>query len=229
MSEDSQLRYTDSHVLSQSRGISLKSSPMSLVLPSTRGKSYLLNIIDTPGHVNFQDEVAAAVRLADGVAVVVDAVEGVSHLLVAPQNFLRLTRYCLKVLANTEYVIRHVLSQGLPLILVVNKVDRLILELRLPPSDAYYKLKHTIEEVNTIISNVDPNPELRMSPEKGNVAFASASMGWCFTLGSFAKMYADTYGERKCDLAPKKCLLRNLCRYFRYGGFREAFMGQYLL
>lgn len=87
------------------------------------------------------------------------------------------------------------MQQGLPITLVVNKVDRLILELRLPPADAYYKLKNTIEEVNTVISNIDASPEWRVSPERGNVAFASTSMGWCFTVGSFAQMYADTYGK----------------------------------
>lgn len=83
--------------------------------------------------------------------------------------------------------------------LVINKVDRLILELRLPPGDAYYKLKHVIEEVNTVISSVDPSPELRVSPERGNVAFASSGMGWCFTIRSFAQMYADTYGKMDID------------------------------
>ena len=160
-------------------------------------------MIDTPGHVNFQDEVAAAVRLADGVVVVVDAVEGVSTD--PPSAVLRClalvtdTTLCApsQVMANTEYAIRHVIANGLPIVLVVNKVDRLILELRLPPGDAYYKLKHTIEEVNTVISNIDPDPKWRVSPEKQNVAFAATDMGWCFTTGSFAKMYADTYGQSR--------------------------------
>lgn len=95
---------------------------------------------------------------------------------------------------STECLIKHFLEQKLPITVVLNKVDRLILELRLPPADAYYKLKQTIEEINTVISNIDPSPEHRVSPEKGNVAFASASMGWCFTLKSFAKMYKDTFG-----------------------------------
>ncbi|KAJ3536984.1 hypothetical protein NM688_g6759 [Phlebia brevispora] len=170
---DHQTRYTDTHVLSREREISIKSSPMSLVLQNSYGKSHLVHFIDTPGHVNFVDEVASAVRLADGVLLVVDVVEG--------------------VMCNTEAIIRHCLQEGVKITLVVNKIDRLILELRIKPADAFYKIKHTIEEVNSIISGINPDPELRLSPENGNVAFASADMHWCFTLRSFAQMYADTY------------------------------------
>lgn len=82
-----QTRYTDSHLLERDRGISIKSAPLSLVLQNTRGKSYLCNLLDTPGHTNFQDEVAASTRLADGVLLVVDVVEG--------------------VMCNTEAIIKH--------------------------------------------------------------------------------------------------------------------------
>ena len=76
-SRDEQLRYTDTHVLERERGLSIKSAPMSLVLQGTKGKSHLFNIIDTPAHVDFVDEVAASLRLVDGVCLVVDVVEGV--------------------------------------------------------------------------------------------------------------------------------------------------------
>lgn len=173
---DEQLRYTDIHILERERGLSIKASPMSLVLQGTKGKSHLFNMIDTPGHVDFVDEVAASLRLVDGVCLVVDVVEGVQ--------------------VNTEQIIKHAVLENIPLTLIVNKMDRLILELKLPPNDAYYKLKHVIEEVNTIIENTIPGrgEERRLSPERGNVLFACTSMGWCFTLQSFAKMYSDTYG-----------------------------------
>ncbi|KAF8665379.1 hypothetical protein AX16_000398 [Volvariella volvacea WC 439] len=172
---DKPLRYTDTHVLSRERQISIKSSPMSLILPTTAGKSYLAHLVDTPGHVNFVDEVATAMRLADGILLVVDVIEG--------------------LMVGTEQILRHALQEGIKVTLVVNKIDRLILELRIKPADAYYKIKHTIEEINTFISSIDPSPEHRLSPELGNVAFASTDMNWCFTLRSFAKMYADTYGS----------------------------------
>jgi U5 small nuclear ribonucleoprotein component len=54
-------------------------------------------------------------------------------------------------MVGTEFILRHALQEGVTITLVVNKIDRLILELRLPPTDAYYKIKHTIEEINTFI------------------------------------------------------------------------------
>ncbi|KAL5449637.1 hypothetical protein PMIN06_006765 [Paraphaeosphaeria minitans] len=172
---EEQLRYTDVHVVERERGLSIKAAPMTLVLQNTLMKSHLFNIIDTPGHVNFADEVAASLRLVDGVVLVVDVVEGVQ--------------------VTTELAIKHAVLEDLPLTLVVNKMDRLILELKLPPRDAYFKIKHVIEEVNTVIENTIPGrgERRRVSPERGNVAFACSSMRWCFTLQSFAKMYAEFY------------------------------------
>lgn len=173
---DEQMRYTDVHVTERDRGLSVKASPMSLVLQSTKGKSHLVNVIDTPGHVNFVDEVAASLRLVDGVCLVVDVVEGVQ--------------------VNAEQIIRHAVLEDIPMTLIINKMDRLILELKLPPNDAYFKLRHVVEEVNTVIENTMPGrgEERRLSPEKGNVLFACADMGWCFTLQSFSKMYSDSFG-----------------------------------
>ncbi|KAJ7109811.1 Calreticulin family-domain-containing protein [Mycena epipterygia] len=172
---DNQTRYTDTHILAREREISIKSSPMSLILSTTAGKSHLIHLIDTPGHVNFVDEVACAIRLVDGIVLVVDVIEG--------------------LMVGAENILRHALQENVKITLVVNKIDRLILELRIKPADAYYKIKHTIEEINTFIAAIDPDPELRLSPENGNVAFASTDMNWCFTLRSFAQMYADTYGS----------------------------------
>ncbi|CAO3569857.1 unnamed protein product [Mortierella alpina] len=108
-----QERYTDTHPLERARGVSIKSMPMTLVMQDTKDVSYLLNVIDTPGHVDFIDEVSAALRISDGAVIVVDAIEG--------------------VMCNTERIIRHCIQEKIALTLVVNKVDRLILELKLPP------------------------------------------------------------------------------------------------
>lgn len=167
------LRYTDTHVMERERGMSIKATPVTLMLPNTKGKSLVCNFIDTPGHVDFVDEVAASMRLADGILLVVDAAEG--------------------FMPHTETILHHALTQDLAITLVINKVDRLILELKLPPTDAYFKLKHIIEEVNASIAVVNNSSKFRLSPEKGNVCFASAAMNWCFSLTQFAKFYADEY------------------------------------
>lgn len=168
-----QLRYTDIHILERDRGMSIKATPITMMLPNSKGKSLVCNFIDTPGHVNFLDEVAASSRLADGILLVVDAAEG--------------------FMPQTTKVLRHAIDEGLAISLVISKVDRLILELRLPPTDAYFRLKHIVEEVNNAIFAINRSSDLRLSPEKGNVCFASPIMDWCFSLKTFATFYAEQY------------------------------------
>jgi len=166
------IRFTDTLISEQERGISIKSSPLTIIHQNLRDKSYLLNIMDTPGHINFSDEVTAALRLCDGVMLVVDAADG--------------------IMMNTERTLQHALKEGMAITLCINKIDRLILELRLPPNDAYHKLKRIIDELNSLI--VDETKLL--SPLLGNVCFASSQYCICFTLNSFAKLYLDRTGVR---------------------------------
>mmetsp|Transcript_32249 Transcript_32249/g.84013 ORF Transcript_32249/g.84013 Transcript_32249/m.84013 type:complete len:1110 (+) Transcript_32249:169-3498(+) len=174
---EKQLKFTDTRLDEQARGMSIKAMPMSLVLEGGTGKSFLLNLTDCPGHVNFNDEVTAAMRLADGVLLCVDAAEG--------------------LMVVAERAIKQAVLEGLPITLMITKVDRLITELKLPPADAYYKLRHTIEEVNAAIGAAagaaNANGEMEVDPIRGNVAFSAAISGWSFTLRSFAQLYADIF------------------------------------
>ena len=207
-------RYTDSRVDEQQRGLSIKAAPISLLLQAANEKHYLFNLLDTPGHTNFGDEVSASLRLADGVLLVVDCIEG--------------------VVSTTERLIRHAIGERLPILLLINQLvrysrirahafslslrsvpipsfysscslpsflssvpqDRLILELKLPPLDAYFKLRQVVEEVNTVISTASGNTHPRLSPELGSVVFGSATQNWSFSLTSFAEIYADIAARR---------------------------------
>ncbi|KAK3090695.1 hypothetical protein FSP39_013824 [Pinctada imbricata] len=165
--DDKDIRYTDTLFTEQERGVSIKSTPVTMVLPDSRNKSFLMNVYDTPGHVNFSDEVTAAFRLSDGVV----------------------------VMLNTERLIKHAVQEKLPVCVCLNKIDRLILELKLPPTDAYYKLRHILEEVNSLISVYsEEDTSQTISPLLSNVCFASSYYRFAFTLGSFAKIYSDQYG-----------------------------------
>ena len=76
----------------------------------------------------------------------------------------------------------------------INKIDRLVLELKLPPADAYFKLKNVIEEVNAVLVAETGDEDAAVSPQLGNVCFASSLQGFSFTLESYARLYAQQYG-----------------------------------
>lgn len=158
---------------------------MTLLLQDVKQKSYLMNIFDTPGHVNFSDEATAALRLSDGAVLMIDAAEG--------------------VMLNTERLLKHAIQEKVALTVCINKIDRLIIELKLPPQDAYYKLKHTIEEVNNLITMYSGSETpAHVSPALGNVCFASSEYNVCFNLKSFAALYARNYpGLNASELAKR--------------------------
>lgn len=168
---------------------------MSLILESLKEKSFLLNIMDCPGHSNFSDEMSAAIRISDGAVIVIDAIEGVmkqTSLAIehAGQNLAKThTQFILKIKMYLNSQSKKV-REGLPIVIVINKVDRIILELKIPPNDAYHKLVGMFKEINDILQSLGSKQTI--SPDKNNVCFASALFNWSFTLKSFVKNY---YGK----------------------------------
>ena len=183
------IRYMDSRPDEAQRGITMKSSSISLLYrdpaASETDEPYLINLIDSPGHVDFSAEVSTAVRMTDGALVVVDVVEGV----------------CIQ----TESVLRQARLEGVTPVLVMNKMDRLVHELLYTPQEAYLHLYRVLTAVNAVcallwkdedtgdVSEVDEF----FSPAKGNVVFASAVHGWAFGVEDFAKLYATKLGMKE--------------------------------
>jgi len=165
------LRYTDITQSERDRQMSLQSCPITLALPDTRGKSYAMTLVDCPGHVQFHDESVAALRATDGAILCVDAVEG--------------------IMMHTELLIKQIVSEGLPICLIITKLDRLVTELRLPPRDTYFKLLNIVESTNRLVRDASHGRYPEVSPSKGNVAFSSAIHGWLFTLKSMAEVYIE--------------------------------------
>jgi len=146
---------------------------------------YLINLIDSPGHVDFSSEVTAALRVTDGALVVVDCIEGVC--------------------VQTETVLRQAISERVRPVLMVNKVDRALLELQLPPEEMYQSFARAIESVNVIIAtyNDEIMGDVCVYPDKGTVAFGSGLHQWGFTLKKFAKTYAKKFGTQEDKLMQK--------------------------
>eukprot|EP00746_Dinoflagellata_sp_MGD_P158715 gnl/MRDRNA2_/MRDRNA2_86537_c0_seq1.p1 gnl/MRDRNA2_/MRDRNA2_86537_c0~~gnl/MRDRNA2_/MRDRNA2_86537_c0_seq1.p1 ORF type:complete len:951 (+),score=29.48 gnl/MRDRNA2_/MRDRNA2_86537_c0_seq1:41-2854(+) len=173
VTSDQNDRFMDNGSDEQLRGISIKMNSITLILDDLLGKSYSITLLDTPGHVNFIDEVTCALKLSDGVLLCVDAAEG--------------------AMLNTEKVVKQACLDGLRICLFITKLDRLIIELKIPPPDAYDKIRCVISEVDNIINSYIPT---KLSPKRielsrGNICFGSALYGFTFTLDSIANIYCQ--------------------------------------
>jgi elongation factor 2 len=185
-------RFTDTRADEQERGITIKSTGVSLYYETDiltddgNNEGFLINLIDSPGHVDFSSEVTAALRVTDGALVVVDYVEGVS--------------------VQTETVLRQALAEKIKPVLMVNKIDRGILELQVDGETMYQNFQRVIENANVIISTYeceDMGEAQQVDPILGTVAFGSALFGWAFTCTKFAKVYSKKFGIERAKMMEK--------------------------
>jgi len=137
---------------------------------------FLINLIDSPGHVDFSSEVTAALRVTDGALVVVDCIEGVC--------------------VQTETVLRQAIAERIKPILFVNKLDRIFLELKMDLEEAYQTFSRAIESVNVVIATYKDDflGDVQVEPQDGTVGFGSGLHGWGFTIQKFATFYAAKTG-----------------------------------
>uniref|UniRef100_A0A673AKB8 Elongation factor 2 n=1 Tax=Sphaeramia orbicularis TaxID=375764 RepID=A0A673AKB8_9TELE len=182
-------RFTDTRKDEQERCITIKSTAISLyyelgendlafIKQCKDGNGFLINLIDSPGHVDFSSEVTAALRVTDGALVVVDCVSGVC--------------------VQTETVLRQAIGERIKPVLMMNKMDRALLELQLEPEELYQTFQRIVETVNVIISTYGedeggPMGNIMVDPIKGTVGFGSGLHGWAFTLKQFAEMYVAKF------------------------------------
>uniref|UniRef100_A0A667Y678 Eukaryotic translation elongation factor 2 n=1 Tax=Myripristis murdjan TaxID=586833 RepID=A0A667Y678_9TELE len=194
-------RFTDTRKDEQERCITIKSTAISLyyelkendlafIKQCKDGSGFLINLIDSPGHVDFSSEVTAALRVTDGALVVVDCVSGVC--------------------VQTETVLRQAIAERIKPVLMMNKMDRALLELQLQPDELYQTFQRIVENVNVIISTYGegehgPMGNIMVDPVVGTVGFGSGLHGWAFTLKQFAEMYVAKFAakaEKKAALPP---------------------------
>jgi len=189
-------RATDTRKDEQDRCITIKSTAISMFFdmerkdlafitqPKSKNKEgqdesgFLINLIDSPGHVDFSSEVTAALRVTDGALVVVDCVSGVC--------------------VQTETVLRQAIAERIRPILFMNKMDRALLELQLGQEELFQTFQRIVENVNVIVATYadddGPMGVVRVDVNNGSVGFGSGLHGWAFTLKQFAEMYASKFG-----------------------------------
>lgn len=177
-------RFTDTRQDEQERCITIKSTGISLYYEHAMKddgvkEPFLINLIDSPGHVDFSSEVTAALRVTDGALVVVDTIDGVC--------------------VQTETVLRQALQERIRPVLHVNKVDRALLQMQMDGEEIYQNFRRTIENVNVVIStyNDELMGDVQVYPERGTVSFGSGLHQWAFTVEKFARIYAKKFGIEK--------------------------------
>jgi elongation factor 2 len=160
----------------QARGITINAANVSMVY-KYKDQEYLINLIDTPGHVDFGGDVTRAMRAVDGCVIVVCAVEG--------------------VMPQTETVVRQALKEKARPTLFINKVDRLINELKVTPEQMQMRFAKIISEVNQLIKKMVPEEfkdEWMVNVENGTVAFGSAFHNWAIS-APYMKKTGITFKE----------------------------------
>lgn len=173
------LTVLDSYILEQERGITINASNISLVYSPNDKDEYLINLIDTPGHIDFGGDVIRAMRAVDGVIIVVDVVEG--------------------VMPQTETVIRQAMKEHVKPTLFLNKADRLVNELKVTPEDMQKRFVTVIAAVNKVIEAYTPKlfeGKWNVSVQSGNVAFGSAYNNWALSIDSLQRTgitFKDVY------------------------------------
>jgi len=184
--------WMDSDEEEQARGITIDASNVSMV-HTYGGKEYLINMIDTPGHVDFGGDVTRAMRAVDGAVVVVDAVEG--------------------TMPQTETVLRQALKEGVRPVLFINKVDRLINELKVDDQELMLRLGKVIDKVNKLIKGMNEDAYKsgwKLDAAAGTVAFGSALYNWAVSI-PYMKTSGVSFKEvnEKCQAGQMKELAKS--------------------
>ncbi|HWQ65278.1 MAG TPA: elongation factor EF-2 [Methanospirillum sp.] len=183
--------WMDSDAEEQARGITIDASNVSMV-HEYNGTEYLINMIDTPGHVDFGGDVTRAMRAVDGAVVLVDAVEG--------------------TMPQTETVLRQALKERVKPVLFINKVDRLINELQVDEMEMQIRLGKVIDKVNKLIKGMNEemyNAGWKLDAAQGTVAFGSALYNWAVS-APFMKKSGISFKEvyEHCKKGEMKALAK---------------------
>jgi len=166
------------HADEQERLLTVDSANTSMV-HEYGGEEYLINLIDTPGHVDFSGNVTRAMRAVDGTIVLVCASEG--------------------IMPQTETVLKQALRERVKPVLFINKVDRLIKELKVTPKQMQERFVKIINEFNSLVANIaetEYKDRWQVNVNDGSVAFGSARDNWALTIPFMKKKgvsFADIY------------------------------------